>query len=135
MKAGTHRSPNLPRPPLNYAIVAGELASDPRAGRGPSGDPVVVFRIEFPVASPEQPRRLWLWAGVGVEVPISLDQADRVQRLHGGSLVLVAGQVSERWTIEDGHSCRSGFIVASLVRPDLDPDRLEELLVPGWGCR
>jgi len=128
------QNPNLPELPLNYAILAGELTSDPREARGPAGDPVVVFRIEFPVASPDRPRRPWLWAGVGVEVPRSLDQANHVEGLHGGSLVLVAGQVSERWVVEDGRSCRRGFIVASLVRPEPDPDRLDELFVPGW-CR
>jgi hypothetical protein len=54
-----------------------------------------------------------------------------VGSLDGGASVLVAGQLSERWVVEGDHSCRRGFILASLVRPEPSADRVGELLIPG----
>jgi len=39
-----------------------------------------------------------------------------VEELRGGSPVLVAGQISDRWMIEGGHTSRCGVIVAALVK-------------------
>jgi hypothetical protein len=39
-----------------------------------------------------------------------------VEELRGGSPILAAGQISDRWTIEGGHTSRSGVVVATLVK-------------------
>lgn len=122
--------PEATPPGLNHCILTGELTADPREGRGPTGEPVTLLRIEFPVANLAHPRRLWTWASVGIEVPDALAR-HRVRELRGGAPILVAGQISERWVIEAGRSCRRGFIVASLVHPGPCPPSSDELFIPG----
>ncbi len=39
-----------------------------------------------------------------------------IEELRGGMSVLAAGQISDRWTIEGGHTSRSGVIVATMVK-------------------
>jgi hypothetical protein len=87
-----------------------------------------LLRIEFPVADLARPRRLWTWASIGIEVPDDLARR-RARELQGGTPVLVAGQVSERWVIEDGCSCRRGCIVATHLHPGPLPGD-DELLIP-----
>lgn len=38
------------------------------------------------------------------------------RELSGGSQVLAAGQLSDRWMIDGGHTSRCGVIVASIVK-------------------
>lgn len=107
-------------PQLNHAVLTGRVAADPQEGRSPAGELVTLLRVEFPVFDPNQPRSLWRGAGCLVEVPALRSQAD-VELLRGGSQILVAGLISDRWTIEGGHTSRCGVIVASLVKAGL-PD-------------
>jgi hypothetical protein len=100
-------------PDINHAVLTGRLSGDPQEGRSPTGEPVRLLRVEFPVADPDRPRSLWRCASCLVEVPA--DRTD-VEELRGGSPILAAGQISDRWTIEGGHTSRSGVIVASLVK-------------------
>jgi hypothetical protein len=102
-------------PGLNYAVVSGKLLGEPRQGGGPGGDPVLIAEIEFPVAHPEHPRLLWAYASYEVELPGDLGGRE-VETLPKGTRVLVAGQLSERLSLQDGRSSRSGAIVASLLR-------------------
>jgi len=102
-------------PPLNHAVLTGTLAADPEAGRSPAGEPVTLLRIEFPVIDPDHPRSLWRCAASLVEVPAGRSTTD-IEELRGGSPILAAGQISDRWTIEGGHTSRSGVIVASMVK-------------------
>jgi hypothetical protein len=67
------------------------------------------------VIDPDRPRSLWRCAACLVEVPADRSKED-VEELRGGSPVLAAGQISDRWTIEGGHTSRSGVIVATLVK-------------------
>jgi len=108
-------APAQPGPPaLNHCVLTGELSTDPQEGRSPAGDPVVLLRIEFPVADLSHPRALWTRAGIGVEV-VDAPARARASRLHGGTPILVAGQISERWMIERGRSQRRNFLLASLI--------------------
>lgn len=118
---------------INHSVVTGRLAAEPQEARSPHGDPVVLLHIEFPVADPEHPQTLWAWASCLVEVPC--DRARRVaEQLHGGASVLAAGQLSERWTIEDGHTSRRGVIVATLVEAGpAAPPSPSDLFVIGDG--
>ena len=58
---------------------------------------------------------LWRCASCLVEVAAGRSKRD-VEELRGGSPILVAGQISDRWMIEGGHTSRSGVIVASMVK-------------------
>jgi hypothetical protein len=113
--------PELTPPPLNYAVVTGELLSDPRAGKGPSGDPVALLEIEFPVAHPEHPRFLWAYTTYDVEVAGDIGGSD-LEELHKGASVLVWGQLSERVAIEDGRMSRHPVIVAASIHSGPLPD-------------
>lgn len=77
--------------------------------------------IEFPVADPDHPRTLWTWASCLIEVPRGRAKRD-LDELHGGASVLAAGQLSDRWMIEDGHTSRRGVIVATLLKVGPPPD-------------
>lgn len=114
--------PESTPPPLNYAVVTGKLLSDPRPGRGPSGDPVALLEIEFPVANPEHPRFLWAYATYDVEVPGDIGGRD-LEEMRRGASVLVSGQLSERLAIEDGQTSRHPVIVAALLHGGPEADR------------
>ncbi len=121
------------RPPwLNYAILTGTLLEDPRPGRNPVGRPVTLLRIEFPVADPERPQVLWTWASCEVEVSDALADCHGIRGLEGGAPVFAAGQLSERWAISGGRSCRRSALIAALVRSGPQP-LSGELLIPGGG--
>lgn len=107
-------------PQLNHAVLTGRLLSEPRAGRGPSGDPVALFEVEFPVAHPEYPRYLWAQATYGVEVPGEVGGRE-LEEMRRGASVLVSGQLSERLSIEDGRTSRHPVIVAALVSSSGEP--------------
>ena len=96
-------------------MVTGRLLGEPREGGGPGGSPVLVADLEFPVAHPEHPRLLWTYANYAVEVPGDVGGGD-VEELHKGTPVLVAGQLSERLSLQDGRSERSPALVASLLK-------------------
>ena len=113
---GEDRPSRIPRstpPELNHAVLTGRLSADPQAGRSPTGEPVRLLRVEFAVIDPDRPRSLWRCASCLVEVPASRPE---VEELHGGMPILVAGQISDRWMIEGGHTSRSGVIVAAQVK-------------------
>ena len=120
-RGGRALFPESTPPPLNYAVVTGKLLSDPRPGRGPSGDPVTFLEVECPVATPEHPRYLWVYATYDVEVPGEVGGRD-LEELCKGASVLVAGQISERLTIEDGRSSRHPVILAAQLHGGPDPD-------------
>jgi hypothetical protein len=100
-------------PEINHAVLTGRLSADPQEGRSPTGEPVRLLRVEFPVTDPDRPRSQWRCATCLVEVPASRPE---VEELRGGMSILAAGQISDRWTIEGGHTSRSGVIVATLVK-------------------
>jgi len=102
-------------PDINHAVLTGRLSADPQEGRSPVGERVTLLRVEFPVIDPDRPRSLWRCASCLVEVPAGRSARD-VEQLRGGMPILAAGQVSDRWTIEGGHTSRSGVIVATLVK-------------------
>lgn len=106
-------------PGVNHAVLTGTLTADPQPARGPTGDPVTLLRVEFPVADPDRRTALWTWASCWVEVPGGCAGQDRAE-LTGGAAVLAAGQLSERWVIEEGHTSRCGVIVAGLIHPGQD---------------
>jgi hypothetical protein len=116
--------PESKPPEINHAVLTGRLGGDPQPTRGPTGERVMLLRVEFPVADPARPWALWTWASCLVEVPGDRSRRD-VEELHGGTSVLAAGQLSARWMIESGRTSRRGVIVATLVkagppeRPDL----------------
>jgi hypothetical protein len=120
-RGGRRRRPSLPEPGpfgANHAAVIGTLCEDARPGRNPVGDAVTVLPIEFPVVDPEHPQVLWTWARFDVEIPVDLARHFEVQSLTGGTPIFAAGQLSERWVIENGRSSRRGVIVADLVQGD-----------------
>jgi len=100
-------------PDINHAVLTGRLSADPQEGRSPTGEPVRLLRVEFPVSDPDRPRSPWRCASCLVEVPAARSE---VEELRGGMPVLAAGQISDRWMIEGGHTSRSGVIVASMVK-------------------
>ena len=102
-------------PEINHAVLTGRLSADPQEGRSPTGERVSLLRVEFPVTDPDCPRSLWRCASCLVEVPTSRSARD-IEELRGGMAVLAAGQISDRWTIEGGHTSRCGVIVATLVK-------------------
>jgi single-stranded DNA-binding protein len=112
-------------PEINHAVLTGRLGADPQEGRSPVGDRVTLLRVEFPVADPDRPQTLWRCATCLVEVSESRSRLD-IEELRGGSPVLATGQLSDRWTIEGGHTSRCGVIVADQVKagPPEIPERL-----------
>jgi hypothetical protein len=124
------RLPESNLPGLNHSILAGTLIDGPRPARSPVGEPITLLRVEFPVADPERPQMLWAWASCEVEVPDALAKRHGIGELEGGTPVLAAGQLSERWVISGGRSAKRAAVVASLVHPGPPPGR-EELLTAG----
>jgi hypothetical protein len=118
--------PEQTPPGLNYAVVTGTLLDAPRQGGGLGGTPVLVIEIEFPVADPEHPRMLWTHATYEVEVPGDVGGRD-VEGLRKGTPVLVAGRLSERCSLEDGHASCRGAIVASVIQPGPPPKHRDPL--------
>jgi hypothetical protein len=114
-RPGRRLFPKSTPPGLNYAVVTGKLLGEPREGGGPGGNPVLVADIEFPVAHPEHPRLLWTFASYSVEVPGDVGGRD-VEELRKGTSVLVAGQLSQRLSLQDGRSERSPALLASLLK-------------------
>jgi hypothetical protein len=112
---------------INHAVLTGMLSADPRPCRSPSGDQVTLLRVEFPVADPERPEMLWTGASCLVEMPTGRAGRD-VEELRGGVPVIAAGQLSERWVIEDGHTSCCGVIVAALLKSG--PPEMPEGLLP-----
>lgn len=104
-------------PDINHLVLTGTLTSGPRAGRSPKGERVARLQVEFPVVDPECPQLLWTLASCEVEVPDWLVKP-RVEALRSGTPILIAGQLSERWT----EGSPRGVIVASLVHPGAPPD-------------
>jgi hypothetical protein len=117
MSAAGSGVPLLPSglPEINHAVITGRLSTDPQEGRSPAGEPVALLWVEFPIIDPGRPRSLWRCANCLVEVPAGCSQWD-VRELRGGSPVLAAGQLSDRWVIEGGHTNRCGVIVAGMVK-------------------
>jgi hypothetical protein len=111
------RFPEATPPGLNHVIVTGTLTGTPRRGRSPVGDPVALLGIEFPVAHPADPETLLAWAGCEVEVPQALAEEHCIGSLQGGTPLLVAGPLSERWAISDGRAYRRAVIVALIAHP------------------
>jgi hypothetical protein len=110
--------PMFPRstpPEINHAVLTGRLSAEAQEARNPLGDRVTLLRVEFPVADPDYPQTLWSWASCLLEVPEDRARRD-IEELHGGASVLAAGQLSERWMIEEGHTSRRGVIVATLLK-------------------
>ncbi len=114
-RSGRSLFPESTPPGLNYVVVTGKLLGEPKEGGGPNGDPVLIAQIEFPVAHPEHPKLLWAYATYEVEVPGDVGGRD-VEELRKDTPVLVAGQLSERLSLQDGRSSRHGAIVASLLK-------------------
>ncbi|HEU4907019.1 MAG TPA: hypothetical protein VFT19_13020 [Solirubrobacterales bacterium] len=113
MSAGSAAVPAGMPPQINHAVLTGRLSADPQEGRSPAGEPVSLLRVEFPVIDPDRPRSLWRCASCLVEAPAGRSDGEE---LRGGMPILAAGQLSDRWTIEGGHTSRSGVIVASMVK-------------------
>jgi hypothetical protein len=111
------RFPVAVPPGLNHSILTGTLSDKPRSGRSPLGDPVLLLRIEFPVARPEDPQTLLAWASCEVEVPQALAEKQGVASLQGGTPMLVAGPLSERWAVSNGCTYRSAVILALIAHP------------------
>lgn len=124
-RTGRRLFPEQTPPGLNYAVVTGTLLDVPRQGGGPGGTPVLVMKVEFPVADPEHPRLLWTHATYEVEVPG--DVGGHVEGLRKGTQVLVAGRLSERCSLEDGRASCRGAIVASLIQPGPPPEHRDLL--------
>jgi hypothetical protein len=119
-----------PNPPgLNHSILTGTLLDAPRPGRNPIGEPVTLVTVEFPVADPEHPRTLLTWASCEIEVSAALAERYGIRGLEGGTPILAAGQLSERWVSSGGRSSKRSAIVAMLIHPG-PPDH-DELLIPG----
>jgi hypothetical protein len=134
-RAGNGRRATFPAstpPEINHAVLTGRLSAEPQEARSPLGDRVTLLRVEFPVADPDDPRALWTWGSCLVEVPG--DRARReIEELRGGSSILTAGQLSDRWTIEGGHTSRRGVIVATFLKAGPPPER-PDLFVIGGGA-
>jgi hypothetical protein len=123
-RAGNGRRAPFPAstpPQINHAVLTGRLSAEPQEARSPLGERVTLLRIEFPVADPDHPQGLWTWASCLVEVPADRSKRD-VEGLHSGASVLAAGQLSERWMIEDGHTSKRGVIVATLLKAGPPPE-------------
>lgn len=116
-RSGNGHRPPFPTstpPEINHSVLTGTLSADPQPARGPRGERVTLLRVEFPVADPDRPRALWAWGCCLVEVPGHRRQD--VEGLREGASVLAAGQLSDRWMVEGGHTSRRGVIVAALVK-------------------
>lgn len=124
------RTPESRQPGLNYSIVTGTLTDGPRPGRNPFGNPATFLRVEFPVADPEHPDLLWTWASCDVEVSEALFDQHSLGELQGGAGVVVAGQLSERWTISGGQTSKRAVVVAALLQPGFLREA-DELVLPG----
>jgi len=120
-RPGCRLFPEQTPPGLNYVVVTGKLLGDPRQGGGPGGTPVLLMEIEFPVADPEHPRLLWTLATYEVEVPGDVG-GRQVEGLIRGAPVLVAGKLSQRCSLQDGHADCRGAIVANLIQPGPPPE-------------
>lgn len=107
--------PESTPPRINHSVLTAKVNSEPREGRGPNGDPVTLLLVEFPVADPTHPRLLRTWASCLVEVTDE-GARDTARELHGGAPVLMSGQLSSRWVIENGETSRRGVIVATLLK-------------------
>ena len=128
MSPAGHRTPfpaSAP-PEINHAVLTGRLSADPQEGRNPAGERMTLLRIEFPVVDPDRPQSLWRCATCLIEVPAGRSVRD-VEELRGGSPVLAAGQISDRWMVEGGHTSHCGVIVAAQVKAG--PPELPEGLV------
>jgi hypothetical protein len=91
-----------------------------------------MLRVEFPVADPDHPTKLWTWASCQVEVPG--DRARRrAEELRRGASVLAAGQLSERWMAERGTASRRGAMVATLIQAGPPPERPDLFVVGDRG--
>lgn len=126
------RFPRTTPPQVNHAVLTGTLGAEPQEARGPTGERVVLLRVEFPVADPAHPGTLWTWASCLVEVPGERARREAV-RLHGGAPVIAAGQLSARWMIEGGHANRRGVIVATLLKSGPRPELPGEPFSCGGG--
>jgi len=124
--------PHSTPPEVNHAVLTGRLSAEPQEARSPHGDSVALLRIEFPVADPNHPQTLWAWASCLVEVPGDRARQE-IEQLHGGASVLAAGQLSERWMIEGGHTSRRGVIVATSVKAGPPTEVPHRLFVNGDG--
>lgn len=111
-------------PEINHVVLTEALSADPYPGRSPAGEPVTLLWIEFPVTDPAYPEALWARASCLAEVPDGHTTQD-VKELRGGAGVLVWGQLSDRWVIENGHTSRRGVLVASLVKAGPSAAQLE----------
>lgn len=109
---------------INHAVLTGTLSADPQPSRSPTGEPVMLLRVDFPVADPEHPRMLWTWTSYLVEVPVDRVKGE-IEELHVGTPLLAAGRLSDRWMIENGHASRRGVVVATLVKPGAQEAHLE----------
>jgi hypothetical protein len=130
--SGSAAFPASMPPRINHAVLTGRLSAEPQEARGPLGERVILLRVEFPVADPDHPQALWTWASCLVEVPDGR-AGHEVEKLHGGASVLAAGQLSDRWMIERGHTSRRGVIVASLVKAGPPPERPDLFIVGAGG--
>lgn len=117
-RGGRTLFPETLPPPLNHAVVTGKVLSEPREGRGPTEDPVTLLEVEFPVAHPERPRFLWTHATYDVEVPGDVG-GRALEEVRKGTSVMVAGQLSERLSIEDGWIARHPVLVAAQIHAGL----------------
>ncbi len=126
-RAGRHRRrrlrfPESNPPGLNHSILTGTLIDDPQLARSPNGEPIILLEVEFPVADPERPQTLWTWASCQIEVPDALAHRRDIRKLERGATLLAAGQLSNRWTIEPGHTGKRDVIVAASIHPGLPPE-------------
>lgn len=120
------RRPLLPASPLaiNHAVLTGTLTAEPQPARGPTGEDVTLLHVAFPVVDPDHPRMLWTSASYLVEVPAARAKRD-IEQLQAGASLLAAGQLSERWMIENGHTSRRGVILATMVKSGSPETRIE----------
>jgi len=126
ISSGRRLFPEQTPPGLNYVVVTGKLLADPKRGGGPGGIPVLLMEIEFPVADPEHPRLLWTHASYEVEVPGDVG-GRQVEGLIRGAPVLVAGKLTQRCSLQDGHADCRGAILANLIQPGPPPEHLDIL--------
>jgi len=67
---------------------------------------------------------LWASASYLVEVPTDRAEGD-IEELQVGASLLAAGQLSERWMIESGHTSRRGVVLATTVKAGSSENRIE----------
>lgn len=124
------RVPSSIPPEINHVVITGTLSADPQKVLSPTGCPVRLLQIEFPVVDPGDSRMLWKWGSCLVEIPEDRWGRD-VEGLYGGASVLVSGQLSDRWMMEDGHTSRRGVVVASLLKSGPTPEQAGDLTIIG----